>query len=67
MVLLCHSEKLVRYLDPFIPNTVYSYSLKQKIDVDLDDEHCTLLFLLLKIAFHVLELEALPSLNLEYS
>ena len=39
MVLSCHSEKLARYLDPFIPNTVYSYSLKQKIDVDLDDEH----------------------------
>ena len=35
MVLACHSEKLIRYFDPFIPNTVYSYSLKQKNDESL--------------------------------
>ena len=41
-VLSCHSEKLVRHFDPFIPITVYSYSLKPKIDVDLDDKQLAL-------------------------
>ena len=41
-VLACHSEKLVRHVDPFIPYTVYSYSLKHKIDVYLDDEQLAL-------------------------
>ena len=33
---------LVRFFDPFIPNTFYSYSLKQKIGADLDNEQLAL-------------------------
>ena len=33
LVLTCHSKQLIGYFDPFIPNTVYSYSIKQKTDV----------------------------------